>query len=375
MQKKAGILTFHRARNIGTNLQAFALQEYLTSLGLKTEFIDYRPKYIEQSFGVFIKPLYEQAKGSMTSLAKFWLKTIVKFPFNIKRECIFENFREKYISISEEKFLTREEILNSHMQYDYYFFGSDQIWNPDLTDGLDLTFFGDFIKGGGKKISYAASIGKDRLTECELENIVQAIQNLDAVGVREVSAANLLQSNIGKGICVNIDPTLLVDRDVWKKFINKRLRSDKYIFVYALEKNIHLINAARHIAEAKNLNVVFMDMKNYYGKRGRSYYSAGPVEFLNLLYYADYVITNSFHGTVFSIIFEKQFFSIPHKSRSTRVVDLLRELDLSDRIFYEYSGNENIDAPVDYKHVNQLLCIQRERSKKYFSDNIDIEMR
>ncbi len=370
-----GLLTFHRARNIGTNLQAFALQEYLNSLGVKAEFIDYRPKYIEQDFGVFIRPLYEQAKTSMVSLAKFWLKTIVKLPFNLKREYTFKQFRERYLSVSEEKFLTREEVSNSHLDYDYYFFGSDQIWNPDLTNGLDLTFFGDFVKGRGKKISYAASIGKNMLTECELKKIVQAIKYLDVVGVREVSAANLLQNNTEKDIYVNIDPTLLIGREVWMRFITKRIRSDKYVFVYALEKNINLVNAVRQIAEEKNLNVVFLDMKNYYGKRGRSYYSAGPIEFLNLLYYADYVVTNSFHGTVFSMIFEKKFFSIPHKSRSTRVIDLLSELGLSDRVVFEYSGKENIDSPIDYKRVNELLSVKREKSEKYFSDNLDIETR
>lgn len=375
MQKRAGLLTFHRARNIGTNLQAFALQEYLNSLGVKAEFIDYRPKYIEQDFGVFIRPLYEQAKTSLVSLAKFWLKTIVKLPFNMKREYTFKQFRERYLSVSEEKFLTREEVLNSHLNYDYYFFGSDQIWNPDLTDGLDLTFFGDFVKGRGKKISYAASIGKNILTECELKKMVQAIEYLDVVGVREVSAANLLQNNTEKDIYVNIDPTLLIDSKAWRRFITKRIRNDKYVFVYALEKNMNLINAAKQIAKRKNLNVVFLDMKNYYGKRGRSYYSAGPVEFLNLLYYADCVVTNSFHGTVFSMIFEKKFFSIPHKSRSTRVIDLLSELGLSDRVVFEYSGKENIDSPIDYKRVNELLSIKRKKSEKYFSDNLDIETR
>lgn len=372
MQKRAGLLTFHRARNIGTNLQAFALLEYLNSLGIKTELIDYRPKYIEHDFGIFIISLYEQAKTSVVSLANFWLKTIVKLPFSIKREYTFKQFREKYFSLSKEKFLTKEEILNSHLDYDYYFFGSDQIWNPDLTDGLDLTFFGDFVKGRSKKISYAASIGKNMLTKCELKKIVQAIEYLDVVGVREVSAANLLQKNTEKDIYVNLDPTLLLSREVWEKFITRRIRSDKYIFVYALEKNINLINAVRKIAEEKNLNVVFLDLKNYYGKRGKSYYSAGPVEFLNLLYYADYVVTNSFHGTVFSIIFEKKFFSIPHKSRSTRVIDLLSELGLSDRVVYEYCGKENIDSPVDYKRVNELLSIKKEKSEKYFRDNLDI---
>ena len=253
--------------------------------------------------------------------------------------------------------------------------GSDQIWNPDLTDGLDLTFFGDFVKGRGKKISYAASIGKNILTECELKKMVQAIEYLDVVGVREVSAANLLQNNTEKDIYVNIDPTLLIDSKAWRRFITKRIRNDKYVFVYALEKNMKLINAAKQIAKRKNLNVVFLDMKNYYGKRGRSYYSAGPIEFLNLLYYADCVVTNSFHGTVFSMIFEKKFFSIPHKSRSTRVIDLLSELGLSDRVVFEYSGKENIDSPIDYKRVNELLSIKRKKSEKYFSDNLDIETR
>ncbi len=373
MKKRAGILTFHRARNIGTCLQAYAFQTYLESQKIQSEFIDYRPQYIEDSFGIFVKSLYREAKKNWKTLFIFAVKTIIKIPFNYKREKAFEKFRQNYLKISNLEIDTKAKLKETTFPYDFYFFGSDQIWKPDLTEGVDLSFFGDFVGNNGKKISYAASIGKNELNPLEMNRLLLGINFLDAVGVREKSAAELLQEKTDKKVFINIDPTLLIDKEIWIKFIGKKRISEKYILVYVLEINKELIDLVRKIAEKKDLKVVYLDMKNYYGKRGISRYSAGPEEFLNLIYFADYVITNSFHGTVFSVIFEKQFFSVPHKSRSTRVVDLLSELGIPERLIYTAQTDKNIDEEIRYSQVKSKLKIMRQKSETYLADVLEVK--
>lgn len=365
MNKKIGILTFHRARNIGTCLQAFALQKYLNTYDKEVEIIDYRPQYIEDSFGVFIKDLYRNVKGNLREEILFWVKTILKFPFSCVREWKFYRYRKSKLNISNTIYNTKESMKNLQPCYSHIFFGSDQIWNPQLTNGIDNIFFGNFSAGKTVKASYAASLGANELSLEEKNKLEKEIGNLDFVGVREKSAKNTL-FNLGvKDIFVNIDPTLLLDEEIWYADLNPVRVKQKYILVYTLEINDELINIANKVAEEKNLKVVTLDMKNRYGKRGIIRYTASPSEFLSYVKNCEYVITNSFHGTVFSIIFKKKFLSIPHKTRSTRVKDLLESLGLERRLVYTESACIDIDEGIDYDSVQDRLEILRQDSRRY----------
>ena len=183
-QKKVGIFTFHRARNIGTCLQAYALQEYIKSENKNVELIDYRPQYIEDSFGIFIKELYNKAKGNTKEMLMFWMKTILRFPFSSVRELKFWDFRNNFLNISKELYLKREDLESLDNSYSHVFFGSDQIWNPQLTEGIDSVFFGDFETKKLVKASYAASLGANSLSGDERKKIATEVKNLDYIGVR-----------------------------------------------------------------------------------------------------------------------------------------------------------------------------------------------
>ena len=370
--KKVGLFTFHRARNIGTSLQAYALQKYLETCGEMVEIVDYRPWYIEESFGIFIKSLYKKSRNSIKGIIIFWIKTILRMPFAARREYNFKTFWKENFRISEKSYGTYEELQNTELDYTHCVYGSDQIWNPDLTEGIDNVYFGMF-NSGIIHFSYAASIGKDKLKDGEVEKIIDGINNLSFVGVREKSAKAALKRKYNGDIQINIDPTLLLEKKEWMKFIKENPIKSEYVFVYVLEKNQELIEVAKTIAEQENLKIVFLDLKNYFGKRGISKYTAGPSEFLNYIYHAKYVITNSFHGTVFSIIFHKQFFSIPFQERGTRVVDLLEMLGISERIIYKKDDMYDIKQHIDYENVEKRIEDNRECSRKYIINALGME--
>lgn len=364
-EKKVGILTFHRARNIGTCLQAYALQKYLEDQKKTVEFIDYRPQYIEDSFGIFIKELYRQAKGNAKKIVLFWIKTILRLPFSSIRERKFGAFRKEHLKISQKTFYKREEMKNIDEEYSHIFFGSDQVWNPQLTEGIDTVFFGDFGADKVIKASYAASLGANVLTVVEQEKLRRSVEYLDYVGVREESAKAILEELNVKNVIVNIDPTLLVDKSVWDSISKPSTQKEKYILVYTLEINEELIKIVREISEKKNMKVVCLDMKNRYGKHGSSKYTTDPTEFIGLVEEAEYVITNSFHGTVFSIIYEKKFLSIPHMTRSTRVKDLLSKLGIEERMVFTKKECIDIDADIDYISVKKKLDLVKKESQEY----------
>ena len=329
--------------------------------------MDYRPQYIEDSFGVFLKDRYREAKGDLKKLFIFWIKTILRFPFTLKREYKFKVFRNKYFHLSDKHYVNKQEMREADFDYTHYFFGSDQIWNPELTEGLDSIFFGDFHKNA-KKISYAASLGANSFSQDEMNRLIKYTNYLDVIGVREVSAKMLLEKNSDQPIYLNIDPTLLIEEDVWQRLADTSVFNGKYIFVYALEINEELIKIAKDLSERKGLKIIFCDLKNRYGKNGKSRYSTDPIEFLKLIKYADYVVTNSFHGTVFSVVYEKQFLSVPHKTRSTRVKDLLTMLEIPERVVYSHEDCVDIDETINYVNVKNKLEQLRKESINYIEN-------
>ena len=191
--KKVGILTEHRARNFGSCLQAYALQTAIEKLGHKAEIVDYRPIAIENSFGIFIVDLYEQAKGSVGSLIKFFINTIVFSPLRYQREANFKTFRDKMFHLSSCHFPIFEENINKKLDYDAYVCGSDQIWNPKITRGLEPMYFAYPLNPKATKISYAASIGLSDISAYEKE-FKKYLSALDVITVREESAKKMLDN-------------------------------------------------------------------------------------------------------------------------------------------------------------------------------------
>ena len=366
-QNSVGILTFHNATNYGAGLQAFALQTKLTELGHPADIVDYRPAAIEDDFGIIIKNQLRDACKNPVAFVKFWISALLHLPWRVLRENKFLRFRQKNYSLSDETYSDISELRADakNLPYSYYFFGSDQIWNSAITKGVDPVYFGAFCPNETVKASYAASTGTKEPTVEEKAEIQKQLENLNAVSVREAASAQWLSKITNRPISVCVDPTLLLTPETWIKHCKKTNVRGDYILVYVLEINPELSALVSSIAKEKNLPVLFFDIKNRYDCKAISKNTADPFEFISYVKNAKYVITNSFHGTVFSVLFRKQFLCVPNQKNPTRMVELLQKLGLGERLVVSADDSTVLDRAIDFEAAFQKLDKLKAASQQY----------
>ena len=356
---KIGILTFHMANNYGAVLQAYALKEAIGQLGENKDvnIVHYCSPNLKREYSLFylgdgalsdkFKKLFIKLRGLDTLLIK-----------NAK----FSAFRRKHLAIRGHVICNYNRL--SH--YDVCIVGSDQVWNGEITD-FDIAYFLPWK--ARKRISYAASIGNSKINEYEMSYLKQNINNINCISVREKSSVPILESLTDHKITQVLDPTLLVEPEFWKRFItcNKSITKQQYILVYMLTEDNVVIETALLASKLLSLPILYINNSKRQRSDGiRCARNVGPEEFVNLFYHSAYVVTNSFHGTAFSIIFQKDFITIPHKSRGVRMLDLLEQCGLSDRIVtIPESSAKIIGEKVDYNLVNKHLIKLREDSMSF----------
>ncbi len=308
---KAGILTFHNAENYGAALQTYALVKTLESFTLQVKVVDYRNR------GVFIRNLLKNL---------FYLAT---FQTPIKNHRRFRNFQQQYLNLTPKTYQTRETFIQDADQFDLLFFGSDQIWNPDLANGFDPLYFGAFDTSA-KKIAYAASLGKDQITAQQRHSLNILVQNLDAVGVREATMLPLIDR---EATCV-VDPCMLLSAENWREMAEPSINRSNFILIYQLFRNPLILETAVKLQKTYGAEVLILSPyplpfppKGIH-KLGR----ISPNAFLAYFDQAKAVISDSFHGTLFSILFQKPFYTLLPGAKKGRITTLLHKLGLSDRI-------------------------------------------
>lgn len=311
--RKIGILTFHRANNLGAVLQASALLKYVQDNIGQCELVDYFPNNGIPINYVGIKKVLR------------YCKRIVLYPFaakNRKRELNFDNYRTKYYSLSDKQYMGDSGIANAHFDYDAIISGSDQILNTTLT-GNSKAYYLDFFNG--KKISYASSFGRKDVSKEEIELISNELPKFAALSVREQSGADIIKKEIGIEPQLVLDPVFLLSKDEWSKKCNEQLKlPKKYVFVYSMEVSPVLENAVSTIKEETGLPVIIVRGGGKSGLiEGNEDSTCGPEEFLRYIRDAELVITNSFHGTAFSLIFEKKFLCVAHSTRNARLENIM----------------------------------------------------
>lgn len=335
MNKKIGIVTFHRANNYGAVLQNFALIKALQNIATNHEVatIDYRNMYLESPYE---KNPFDIASGNLIKTVYYALrrKAIKK---NHKRLIYeFDQFRSKYLNMTRS--YTEEELRNSPPAFDVYITGSDQVWNSKITGAEnDKIFSLAFTRG--KKISYAASAGDVDLIG---NGTLKSIGELSEISVREKDLQKYLERVLSRSISLVVDPVFLLSRKSWNEYLPpSRLLKDKYIFAYCVsEKSSEVIKISRKIAEEKKYNIVHLDQSLKYGIHGRNMYGAGPMNFVQLIRDAEIIIASSFHAVAFSIIFGKRFIVVPTEKTSARIDCLLEMVGLEDCKVSSYSEFE-----------------------------------
>ena len=358
---KIGILTFHRAINFGAVLQCFALYETLRGMGHDVEVIDYRPSYIEKYRRLF----YWKEFKRRSFLSK--IKTLCDLPFSYyqkrKTSKIFDDFLNEHIRFSN----VVKGAQDVPAYYDVIVFGSDQIWNPRICEGLDPVFWGQFDKGKREFVSYAASIGTPQNIKTEQwATISEYLRSFDELSVREVKLAEFIQRT-GMDVEVVLDPTLLISPNMFERLAAMPSETN-YVLLYMLEYDSKTISFAQDIARQKGLRLLRLQATTTSAKSHREYDTITPksvYEFLGYFKYADYIVNASFHGTVFSFLFRKDFYTV-RTNNYERACGFLNSVGLIDR-FVDPINTINM-VSIDYTNPCSKLEILRQQSVNYISE-------
>lgn len=369
--KKIKIITFQNAHNYGATLQTYALQKFLRDNKYDTEDINYKNQVIENQYKIV-----KINKSNFLSFSKSVVVSIIQFVPNCIRYRKFEKFIKKNIKLSKV-YKSEKEIINNPPDADVYITGSDQVWNTIITDGLRKSYTLNFGKNEINRISYAASIGNPIIYDYEKNFYKEKISKINHISVREKIAKDNLEKIGLKDVKVCIDPTLLLDKKIWNNLIeNKKAIKQDYIFAYEVKPEQEYYDIVNIFSNENNLGVVHFERKGKkYNKVIKNAYTAGPIEFLTLIKNSKYVICTSFHATVFSIIFHKDFYVIPHKETGNRVTNLLKLLNINGRVFYNYEEfvKRDREDKIDWNKVDKKLEDLKRDSAEWLINAIESE--
>lgn len=347
---KIGIVTFHRAHNFGAVLQCLALKTVLSDLGYVVCIVDHRNKKIEQFYELQNPINFEFGLiFCIKSVTNFCLTLIPKLLRIIK----FKSFINKYL-------INSHSVQDSCGSIDCIVYGSDQIWRGELTDNDDF-YWGRSYNENVKKISYSASAG---FIDENFARNIDLLRDFSAISVRESDLKDTFDKN-GIGATVTIDPTLLIDKDRWVKLIPLKPSVNKpYVLVYSMRNRKKVLDVAEHISGKEQMPIIEIFNNNISWREILEPYNAGdPIDFISLIKDATYIVTDSFHGTAFSVIFNKQFVTVELKDgHDNRAKSLLSILGIADRMS---ETGLNYYEEIDYCRVKKSLDIIKENSLNF----------
>ncbi len=368
--KKIGIITYHAAYNFGSVLQAYATQCAVEKLGYEPEIINYRMTEQKKFY-----ELYRTKYGKLN-----FLQDLAEFPLHGKRRARainYEEFFAKYLKMTEE-FCEPEEMQEIAKRYDVIISGSDQLFNKHSCEFTcnDWKYMDPFLLKGldCKKISYASSIG--HTTDEELVNILPSLEKFDYLSMREKRNAEKIAEKTGRKVASVLDPTFLLTRDEWvEKLDLKKKREEEYILYYSLRRfdGNEQLKRVMKLADELGLKLKYVTPFSFLptpGKSVENHMAYGPRGFLNALYGASLVISESYHGTILSANFEKPFVSICNTMGGEyRKIDLLTQMHLEDRIAYGMDEIETVaKRACHFEKSREPMAAAREASYEYLRE-------
>lgn len=371
---KIGILTIHDSPNYGACLQCYALWKYLSDQGYDCEIIDLHrpgshPDYIPSRKYRRARPVQKSILKKLKLLLKRSLgkKPLQRQYYNEESKIKFDAFNSLYTK--GKPYNNIDEFYDNPPQYDVYISGSDQLWNPTQIYCIE-PYFLTFVSGENKKkISFSTSIGIIGLTDKEKYLFKRWLSDFTAISVREKQAKELLSTFVAREVIQTSDPTFLLQPSEWKELANYPNIKTPYILYFALHIDNVILDYCKKLSIESGLPLYVMNQTQP-APIDNSYFAikdAGPRDFIGYIANADMVITDSFHGTVFSIIMgSKNFYTYiaPNSNRGSRIEDLLNTFSLSNHILnsnFERNYNELQDGKPD-KDMN-ISIIQQERKR------------
>lgn len=372
---KVGILTFHNSINYGSVLQAYALECAIESLGNSVEIVNYQQRNYAHLYDLF------RQNCSGKDLAH----NLMQLPFYrllMSRQQAFLAFRSEQLRISAAKCSYGDSLVGLVDAYDCIVCGSDQIWNPNALD-FDEAYFLPWVTFA-KKIAYAVSLNGGMLDKLpNAAEIKKYILDFDVLSVREESGKQVLESFLDgkREVRVVLDPTLLHGAEVYRKIVAERSIPESYIFLYSVNFDQSVIDAAERLSERLQLPVFTLfthaGRKKLLFRKGKLRLlrdNVGPMDFLSLIQNAACVVTNSFHGTAFSIIFNKEFYAIGRTNssdatiRDERICSILELLGLQERFLSAaQAGSFSIAEKINYADANLRRAALAKESMNFLS--------
>ena len=388
-KKKVALAINYDYHDYGGMLQAFATQRALTKIGVDSETIDFdslKDDINKRKWKYFLSNIFDltivKEKGRV--IAK---KIRTRLNGNLKeklseRDAAFDAFCKKGFKVSQ-KFGSWQALTNGCRKYDAVIVGSDQLWLPSNVMGDYYTL--NFVPSDVRKIAYATSFGIGAVPEKMKGQYAQYLSRIECLSARETSGQDIIKQCVGRDVPLVCDPTMLLEKEDWSEIATeKRIIKEDYVFCYFMGDNPEQREFVKRLAKAKDLKIVALLHLDQYIAADEDYvdyapYNISPADFVNLVKNANYICTDSFHGTVFSIIFSRNFFTFKRfnkkasLSTNTRLTSLLNRLGLNERL---YTGEESVDGSLDgcnYEKVQQNLKAFRADSFSYLKKSIGLK--
>ena len=374
-----GILSV-KTFNYGSLLQTYALQKYITKLGYENEIINYiKTNKVNQALRLLYLPLFmDTIRQSLVKLFKTKRHPHASALIKNRNEA-FAKFLEEYIYQSKA-YYGRKSLINGVKKYTEILLGSDQIWHP-FNYGAHF-FDMSFVPDGIKKVAYAPSFGVSTIPNYQKKGMSRSICRIDSLSVREYSGRKLIKELCGRDATIVSDPTMLLTKEDWAEIMTERLIPDNYIFCYFIGDNKYHREFAYNLSKKTGLMIVnlphiycYQNVDDGFGDYQPR--NVGPREFISLIANATYVCTDSFHGSVFSIMCEKEFFTFERfsnnkMSANSRLNTLFEKVGVTGRLLSKsVSADKALCLPrIDYEIVRHNLDEFRSFSQNWLKENI-----
>lgn len=367
---KVGILTLSASDNCGSLLQAYALQKVIAKMGHDVEIIDFATDVSEKMYRIF-HPSY------LLNAPKKFFGTFFRYGKVVKQKKDYQLFRENFLKMSTNKYYRENDLKKADGLYDVVICGSDQVWNAYMRD-FDKAYLLSWCKNS-KRVSYAASFGNQKGRN--LGKIFELGLNFDdfwAVSVREKSIAERLKNELNKDVSLCLDPTLLIEKSEWLELVDeKQVPKEDYIFYYSYNYEDDIKNKmVSDFAKAKGLPVYVINASRWLDGKEKKFgfiiaEQSGPMAFLNLMSGCKYSLVESFHGTVFSYILQKNFLFLKNNNENVlddRINDLLELIGMKERVLLlDMRDYESFEC-INYGIQNDAFLKLKEASKEFIKD-------
>lgn len=351
---KVNIITCHTPYNYGAVLQCHALTSFLRSNGCEIAVIDY------------VTPPLEQ-RNILFSICR---KAVRYIDF---KQCksVFGTFLSESIPLTGKRYLSIADLKSEVPVADAYIAGSDQIWNAKLKNGSDDSFYLSFVPEDKRRISYAVSMAMTQIPNHMKHFYIERLQKFDFLSVRETSAVTLLK-NLGLNhVNLVLDPVYLLDPGQWNAFSDKYDTRERYVLIYCFCRKKEYYEYAKRLARQRGLKVYIVS--NLWSDRrfahDRFFWVPTPQRFISLLQNAESVVTNSFHGLSFSILFQKDVHVFDSVNGSVRVLDALKQFGLEDRLVSN-DFKRILSEECDYSYAQPQMERLLESSKEFLLKSI-----